>query len=108
MVYVIGSACVDVKDLGCIDACPVDCIYQGERTLYIQPEECVDCGACEPVCPVEAITYVDDVEPEDEKFVGIAYELFEKVGFPGGAVAHGPVEDHPAITALPRMMPDKS
>ncbi|PFG29974.1 ferredoxin [Paramicrobacterium agarici] len=101
MVYVIGSACVDVKDLGCIDACPVDCIYQGDRTLYIQPDECVDCGACEPVCPVEAITYVDDVEPEDEKFVGIAYELFDKVGSPGGAAAHGPVEDHPAVTALP-------
>lgn len=102
MVYVIGAACVDVKDRGCIEACPVDCIYEGERTLYIQPDECVDCGACEPVCPVEAITYAEDVEPDDEMYVDIATELFERVGSPGGAQTYGPVQDHPTITALPR------
>ena len=66
MTYVIAQPCVDVKDKACIEECPVDCIYEGERTLYIHPDECVDCGACEPVCPVEAIYYEDDV-PEQWK-----------------------------------------
>src|SRR5829696_7527101 len=47
--YVITQACVDVLDKACIDECPVDCIYEGDRMLYIHPDECVDCGACEPV-----------------------------------------------------------
>ena len=61
MTYVIAQPCVDVKDRACVDECPVDCIYEGARTLYIHPEECVDCGACEPVCPTEAIFYEDDL-----------------------------------------------
>lgn len=60
MTYVIAQPCVDVKDKACIEECPVDCIYEGKRSLYIHPDECVDCGACEPVCPVEAIFYEDD------------------------------------------------
>jgi NAD-dependent dihydropyrimidine dehydrogenase PreA subunit len=59
--YVIAQPCVDVMDRACVDECPVDCIYEGARSLYIQPDECVDCGACEPVCPVEAIYYEDDL-----------------------------------------------
>ncbi len=66
MTYVIAQPCVDVKDKACIDECPVDCIYEGKRMLYIHPDECVDCGACEPVCPVEAIFYEDDT-PEEWK-----------------------------------------
>src|SRR5699024_11411270 len=62
--YVIAQPCVDLKDLSCVDECPVDCIYEGNRMLYIQPDECVDCGACEPVCPVEAIFYEDDTPEE--------------------------------------------
>ena len=64
MTYVIAQPCVDVKDRACVDECPVDCIYEGERTLYIHPDECVDCGACEPVCPTEAIFYEDDLPGE--------------------------------------------
>src|SRR5262245_15689466 len=59
--YVIAEPCVDVLDKACIEECPVDCIYEGGRMLYIHPDECVDCGACEPVCPVEAIFYEDDL-----------------------------------------------
>jgi NAD-dependent dihydropyrimidine dehydrogenase PreA subunit len=61
MTYVIGEPCIDVVDRACVDECPVDCIYEGSRALYIHPDECVDCGACEPVCPVEAIFYEDDL-----------------------------------------------
>ena len=68
MTYVIAQPCVDVKDKSCIEECPVDCIYEGTRMLYIQPDECVDCGACEPVCPVEAIYYEDDVPGEWKQF----------------------------------------
>ena len=50
MTYVIALPCVDLLDKTCIDECPVDCIYEGERMLYIHPDECVDCGACGPVC----------------------------------------------------------
>ena len=66
MTYVIAQPCVDLKDKACVEECPVDCIYEGDRMLYIHPDECVDCGACEPVCPVEAIFYEDDV-PEEWK-----------------------------------------
>lgn len=61
MTYVIAEPCIDVMDKACIEECPVDCIYEGPRMLYIHPDECVDCGACEPVCPVEAIFYQDDL-----------------------------------------------
>ena len=55
MTYVIAQPCADGKDKACIEDCPVDCIYEGNRSLHIQPDECVDCGACEPACPVEAL-----------------------------------------------------
>lgn len=50
MTYVITSACVDVKHKSCAAECPVDCIYEGDRTMYINAEECVDCGACRLLC----------------------------------------------------------
>jgi ferredoxin len=64
MTYVIAEACIGVKDRGCVDMCPVDCIYEGEDQLYIHPDECIDCGACEPECPVTAIFHEEDVPPE--------------------------------------------
>ena len=71
MTYVIAEPCIDVKDKTCIDVCPVDCIHETERMLVIDPEECIDCGACEPECPVEAI-YPEDSLPEQwQPFVAI-------------------------------------
>jgi NAD-dependent dihydropyrimidine dehydrogenase PreA subunit len=64
MTYVITDACVDIKDKSCIEQCPVDCIYEGGRALYINPDECIECGACEPVCPVEAV-YFDAELPRE-------------------------------------------
>ena len=63
MTYVIGEPCIDVKDRSCVDVCPVDCIYEVGRMLVIDPEECIDCGACEPECPVEAI-FPEDALPD--------------------------------------------
>ncbi|HEY7176674.1 MAG TPA: ferredoxin [Micromonosporaceae bacterium] len=64
MPFFIAGDCLDVLDRSCLDECPVDCIYEGERKLYIQPDECIDCGACEPVCPVTAI--LSDVAVTDD------------------------------------------
>ena len=67
MTYVITAPCIDTQDQGCVEVCPVDCIHfdEGEdRMLYINPEECIDCGACEPACPVTAIFAEDDL-PDD-------------------------------------------
>ncbi|MBU6263186.1 MAG: ferredoxin family protein, partial [Actinomycetales bacterium] len=89
MTYVIAEPCVDVKDKSCIDECPVDCIYEGSRMLYIHPDECVDCGACEPVCPVEAIYYEDDVPAEQANFRENAPQFFIELGSPGGAAKVG-------------------
>ncbi len=102
MAYVITQPCVDVKDKACVEECPVDCIYEGARTLYINPDECVDCGACEPVCPTQAIYYEDDLPAEYTNYLAINAEFFADLGSPGGAAALGPQDrDHPVVAALP-------
>ena len=95
MTYVIALPCVDVKDRACIDECPVDCIYEGERSLYIHPDECVDCGACEPVCPVEAIYYEDDLPDEWQDYYTANVEFFDDIGSPGGAAKVGVYREGP-------------
>lgn len=104
MVYIIAEPCIDVKDRACVDECPVDCIYEGPRMLYIQPDECIDCAACEPVCPVEAIAYEDDLPEMWAEFEAINREWFEDsvtgLGSPGGAATVGAQEiDHPKVEA---------
>lgn len=71
MTHVIGAACIDVKDNSCIEVCPVDCISERERMRVIDPEACIDCGACVPECPVEAIYFIDDLPVEWQEFVAI-------------------------------------
>ena len=110
MTYVIGQPCVDVKDLACVEECPVDCIYEGGRMLYIHPDECIDCGACEPVCPVEAIFYEDDLPDEWRDYLADNAGFFTDIlpgqpgplGSPGGAARVGPLEvDTPMVASLP-------
>ena len=94
-------------DKACIEECPVDCIYEGERMLYIHPDECVDCGACEPVCPVEAIFYEDDTPEQWKDYYKANVEFFDDLGSPGGAAKLGLIhKDHPLIEALPAAGPD--
>ena len=101
MTYVIALPCVDVKDKSCIEECPVDCIYEGDRMLYIQPDECVYCGACEPVCPVEAIYYEDDVPSQWNEFKEVNSEFFDELGSPGGASKVGATgKDHPKLLQI--------
>lgn len=110
MAYVIAQPCVDVKDKACVEECPVDCIYEGARALYIHPDECVDCGACEPVCPVEAIFYEDDLPDEFVPYLQDNTDFFTEVlpgqdvplGSPGGAAKLGAIDaDAPLVAGLP-------
>jgi NAD-dependent dihydropyrimidine dehydrogenase PreA subunit len=71
--YIIAEPCIDLKDKSCIDVCPVDCIHEVGRMLVIDAEECIDCGACEPECPVEAIFPEDALPDKWEPFVKINY-----------------------------------
>ena len=76
MPHVIAEPCIGVKDKECVAACPTDCIREGERMLYINPGECIDCGSCADSCPVHAIFAADDL-PEGWKFyAGINKEFF--------------------------------
>ena len=81
MTYIIAAPCVDVKDKACVDVCPVDCIHpidgEGEPLLYIDPDACIDCGACEPECPVEAIFAEEDLPEEWDHFTEINAKYFE-------------------------------
>jgi NAD-dependent dihydropyrimidine dehydrogenase PreA subunit len=105
--YVIAEPCVDVLDRACIEECPVDCIYEGNRMLYIHPDECVDCGACEPVCPVEAIFYEDDVPDKWREYTQANVDFFDELGSPGGASKIGKTEADPGfILALPPQAAD--
>ena len=102
MAYVIAEPCIDVKDKACVDECPVDCIYEGPRMLYIHPDECVDCDACVPVCPVTAIFPEDDLPAEWKQFTKVNAEWFEVTGLgsPGGAAQAGPQpKDHQVVEA---------
>jgi NAD-dependent dihydropyrimidine dehydrogenase PreA subunit len=110
MTFVITDACTDVLDRACILECPVDCIYEGSRALYIHPVECVDCGACEPACPVDAIYYEDDVPDSTISSIQDNADFFELVlpgrseplGTPMGAKRIGPVGvDTPLVAARP-------
>ena len=83
MPYVITEACIGVKDRGCVDVCPVECIYEGETQLYIHPDECIDCGACEPECPVNAIFPEEDVPEGMRQFIAINREIFDSDTPPG-------------------------
>jgi ferredoxin len=69
MTYVITQPCGDSKDASCVEVCPVDCISEGPVQYYIDPNECIDCGACVDMCPVEAIYPEDDVPSEWSQYV---------------------------------------
>lgn len=110
MTYVITTACVDVKHKACAAECPVDCIYEGARTMYINPDECVECGACRLLCEVDAIYFEGDLPEEEKKFLADNAAFFTEVlpgrdaplGAPGGAERLGAVGvDTPMVTALP-------
>ena len=76
MTYVIAEPCIETKDRSCVDVCPVDCIHEGPNQLFIDPEECIDCGACEPECPVEAIFPEDAVPQKWDTYIEMNKSFF--------------------------------
>src|SRR5215212_712509 len=77
MTYVITEPCIGTKDQSCVEVCPVDCIYDAGDHFMINPEECIDCGACEPECPVETIDPEDEVPEHQESYNKKAANDFE-------------------------------
>jgi NAD-dependent dihydropyrimidine dehydrogenase PreA subunit len=113
MAYVIGAACVDVMEKDCVQECPVDCIYQGARSLYINPDECVDCGACKSACRVGAIYYETDLPDDEYQHLADNAAFFREtlpgrdapLGSPGGAAEVGPLGvDTPLIARMPKRL----
>ena len=75
MAYVVTESCIKCKYTDCVEVCPVDCFYEGPEFLVIHPDECIDCGLCEPECPIEAI-FADDELPENQiEFIEINAKL---------------------------------
>ncbi len=85
MTYIVNDKCIKCKLMDCVDVCPVDCIhprkdeeeFEAETMLYIHPDECIDCGACVPACPVEAIFANDEVPEQWESFIETNSVWFE-------------------------------
>ena len=75
MTYIVNENCIACKYTDCVEVCPVDCFYEGENMLVIHPDECIDCGVCEPECPPEAI--LPDSEPGIEKWLQVNREMAE-------------------------------
>lgn len=76
MTYIVNDACIRCKYTDCVEVCPVDCFYEGENMLVINPEECIDCGVCEPECPVEAI--LPDTDPNATAWLEINRDYSHK------------------------------
>jgi ferredoxin len=79
MTYIVTETCVDLKDKSCIEVCPVDCIISADedRMLYIDPDECIDCGACVDPCPVDAIYAEEDVPAQWVAYTAINRDYFK-------------------------------
>lgn len=77
MTYIVTDNCIRCKYTDCVEVCPVDCFYEGPNFLVIHPDECIDCGLCEPECPAEAILHEDDLSPEQDQFYALNAELAE-------------------------------
>ena len=77
MTYVVAEPCIKCKYTDCVDVCPVDCFYEGENFLVIHPDECIDCGACVPECPTEAIFSEDDLPEKWSDYLELNAKLAE-------------------------------
>ena len=72
MTYLVNDNCIKCKHTDCVEVCPVDCFYEGENMLVINPDECIDCGVCEPECPVDAI--ITDAQDPNEVWYNLNYK----------------------------------
>jgi NAD-dependent dihydropyrimidine dehydrogenase PreA subunit len=112
--YVITDACIDRVHRSCVKECPVDCIYEGARALYIQPDECINCGACVPACPVEAIYFEEDLpesslphlKDNEDFFTQTLPGQSQPLHSPGAAARIGRLGvDTPLVASFPQREP---
>lgn len=75
MTFVVTGACFGCKYTDCVTVCPKDCFHEGEKMLYIDPDECIDCEACVSECPVEAIFHQDNVPADQREFIALNAEM---------------------------------
>jgi ferredoxin len=113
MAFIITDPCINTKDTACVDVCPVDCIhprkdepeFEQATMLYIHPEECIDCGACVPACPVAAIYDSPDSTPESQKDLIEANAIY-RINDPdtiaqAEAIVQAHIAAHPDLMAIP-------
>lgn len=103
MAFVVTQACIDIKDKSCMQVCPADCLFEGDRMMYINPDLCINCGACEPACPQEAILLDEELEGDNAQFISINEQFFTEQDLFGGGRKLGKinydapfVRNHPA------------
>jgi ferredoxin len=101
MTYVVTESCIKCKYMDCIEVCPVDCFYEGENMLVINPQECIDCGVCQPECPIDAI--LPDTEPGMEKWVEINAQYADL--WPNITVKKTPPSDADEWASIPNKYP---
>lgn len=89
--YVVTDNCIRCKFTDCVDVCPVSCFYEGPNYLVINPDECIDCAACEPACPVDAIFRDTDLPDEAREFLVLNEELSRQ--WPNIMSTKGPLAD---------------
>ncbi len=102
MTHVVTDACIKCKYTDCVEVCPVDCFYEGETMLVINPEECIDCGVCQPECPLEAIS--PGTAPGMEKWVEINGEFAAL--WPNITVKKDPLPEADTWARVPNKYPD--
>ena len=92
MTYVVDENCIKCKHMDCVDVCPVDCFYEGENMLVIHPDECIDCGVCEPECPIGAIV-PDTMDIENKDKWLLINKKFSAI-WPNISKKQEPMKDH--------------
>ena len=99
MTFVVTENCIQCKYTDCVDACPVDCFYEGPNFLVIDPEECIDCALCEPECPAEAIFSEEDLPADQVHFTALNAEL--SAIWPNISEQKAPMEDADEWDGIP-------
>lgn len=100
MTFVVLEECIQCKHTDCVEACPVDCFYEGPNFLVIHPDECIDCALCEQECPVDAICAEDEVPPDQEAFITLNAELAEHPNWTQITSMKDPLPDHEKWTGV--------
>lgn len=101
MTFVVTEVCIKCKYTDCVEVCPVDCFYEGENMLVINPDECIDCGVCEPECPIDAI--LPDTDDDAEKWLEVNQKFSEGL-WPNITEKKDEMDDAEAMKETPNKM----